>query len=76
MALDKFPPTGSVRPVFYMNQRVRAMLRVKLISKSNLWLSLDDMKGASGITRPTLSFQGVPVRRVDAITSTESRVTT
>ena len=76
MALDKFPPVGSVRPVFYMNQTVRAMLRVKLISKSNLWLSLDDIKGASGITRPTLSFQGVPCRRVDAITSTEARVTT
>ena len=76
MALDKVPPVGSVRPVFYMNQTVRAMLRVKLISKSNLWLSLDDIKGASGITRPTLSFQGVPCRRVDAITSTEARVTT
>jgi hypothetical protein len=76
MALDKFPPVGSVRPVFYMNQRVRAMLRVKLISKSNLWLSLDDMKGPSGITRPTLNFQGVPCRRVDAITNAESRITT
>lgn len=76
VALDKFPPTGNVRPVFYMNQTVRAMLRVKLISKSNLWLSLDDLKGASGITRPTLSFQGVPCRRVDVITSTEARVTT
>lgn len=76
MALDKFPPVGSVKPVFYCNQTVRSMLRVKLISKSNLWLSLEDMKGPSGITRPTLAFQGVPVRRVDAITSTESQITT
>ena len=75
MALDKFPPVGNVRPVFYMNQRVRAMLRVKLISKSNLWLDLNDMKGASGITRPTLSFQGVPCRRVDASTVDESQLT-
>ena len=75
-ALDKFPPVGSVRPVFYMNQTVRAMLRVKLISKSNVWLDLTDMKGASGITRPTLNFQGVPCRRVDAITSAETRITT
>jgi hypothetical protein len=74
MALDKFPPVGSVRPVFYMNQRVRAMLRVKLISKSNLWLDLTDMKGASGITRPTISFQGVPCRRVDSILNNEALV--
>lgn len=74
MALDKFPPVGSVRPVFYMNQTVRAMLRVKLISKSNLWLSLDDIQGPNGVKRPTLSFQGVPCRRVDAITNTEARI--
>lgn len=74
LALDKFPPAFGVRPVFYMNQTVRAMLRVKLISKSNLWLSLDDVQGASGIKRPTLSFQGVPCRRVDAITETEARI--
>jgi hypothetical protein len=76
MALDKFPPVGSVRPVFYMNQTVRSYLRVKLISKSNVWLDLTDMKGASGISRPTLNFQGVPCRRVDAILNTEARVTT
>jgi hypothetical protein len=74
MALDKLPPVGSVRPVFYMNQTVRSMLRVKLINKSNLWLSLDDIQGANGVKRPTLSFQGIPCRRVDAITSTEARI--
>lgn len=74
-ALDKFPPNGNVRPVFYMNQRVRAMLRAKLISKSNLYLTLENMMGGSGITRPTLMFQGYPCRRVDAILSTEAVVT-
>lgn len=74
MALDKLPPSGNVRPVFYMNNTVRSMLRAKLIAKSNLWLSLEDMKGASGITRPTLSFQGVPCRRIDSILSTEATI--
>jgi hypothetical protein len=73
-ALDKLPPGGNFRPVFYMNQRVRAMLRVKLIYKSNLWLSLENMTGGTGLSRPTLSFQGVPCRRVDAIGVAESRV--
>lgn len=75
MALDKFPPVGNVRPVFYMNQRVRAMLRVKLISKSNTFLTLEDWKSPNGITRPTLTFQGVPCRRVDSILNTESALT-
>lgn len=75
MALDKFPPIGNVRPVFYMSQNVRAMLRVKLISKSNTFLTLEDWKSPTGITRPTLTFQGVPCRRVDAILETESQIT-
>lgn len=75
MALDKFPPIGNVRPVFYMSQNVRAMLRVKLISKSNTFLTLEDWKSPTGITRPTLTFQGVPCRRVDAILETESAIT-
>jgi hypothetical protein len=72
MALDKFPPTGSVRPVFYMNQTVRSMLRVKYLNKTNVHLSLDDVQGPNGVMRPTLAFQGVPCRRLDAISSNET----
>lgn len=76
VALDKFPPIGNVRPVFYMNQTVRAMLRVKLLSKSNTFLTLEDWKSPTGLPRPTLTYLGVPCRRVDQITSTETQVTT
>ena len=75
MALDKFPPVINCRPVFYMAQDVRAMLRVKLMSKSNTFLTLEDWKSPTGISRPTLTFQGVPCRRVDAITSSETQIT-
>lgn len=75
MALDKFPPRGNVKPVFYMNNRVRAMLRVKLVSKSNTWLSLTDWQSPiAGLNRPTLQFMGVPCRRMDAILNTETAV--
>lgn len=74
MALDKLYNISGVRPVFYANQRVRSMLRVKFFNKSNALLSLSDVKGASGITRPTLMFQGYPVRRCDEILNTESNV--
>jgi len=74
MALDKLYNIGMVKPVFYMNNRVRSMLRVKLISKSNLWLSQSDLQNATGIPRPTLMFQGYPCRRIDQILNTESQV--
>lgn len=75
-ALDKLPPNGMVRPVFYCNNRVRAMLRVKILDKSNTYITLEDWKGPiSGLNRPTLTFMGTPVRRLDEITNTESTLT-
>jgi len=73
-ALDLLPP-GASRPVFYMNQRVRSMLRVKMQDKSNLHLRLDELMGPSGVRRNTLTFQGVPCRRVDSILNTEAALT-
>jgi hypothetical protein len=75
-ALDKIPPTGnSGRMAFYMNETVRSMLRVKMLDKSNLQLQMAQLQGA-GIPRPqgTLTFQGVPCRRIDSILSTESMI--
>ena len=75
-ALDKIPPVGGSRLVFYCNQRVRAMLRVKMMSRSNTWVTLENLQGPGGITRPTLQFMGYPVRRVDELTVAEPRITT
>lgn len=76
MALDKLPPNMAGRKVFYMNERVRSMLRVKMLDKSNLLLRLDEVKGLS-IPRPdgVLTFMGVPCRRIDAILNTEAQIT-
>jgi len=75
IALDLIPPAAASRLVFYCNQKVRAMLRVKFLSKSNTWITLDQLQSPAGITRPTLQFQGYPVRRVDEITNIETRIT-
>lgn len=72
MALDIPPYLSSARWSFYCNNTVRSMLRVKLMSKSNMWLTLDNITSGQGISRPTLSFMGYPVRRVDEITNTEA----
>ena len=75
LALDLIPPAQASRLVFYCNQKVRAMLRVKMLSRSNTWVTLDNLQSPAGITRPTLQFMGYPVRRIDEITSSESRIT-
>lgn len=75
LALDMIPEDSS-NLVFYANKTVMSMLRVKLLSKSNVHLSLSDITSSNGITRPTLQFMGVPIRRVDQIVSTETRITT
>lgn len=75
-AIDLLPPNGMGRPVFYMNNRVRSMLRVKLLDKSNFYLQTRDVMGAGDIARKQLEFYGVPCRRVDAITNTEAQITT
>ena len=76
-ALGKLPPRAGVRPVFYMNETVQSMLAVKLLDKSNVWLSMGEIKGTP-VFRPNgvLTFQGVPCRRIDSILSTETRITT
>jgi hypothetical protein len=75
IALDKLPDNGSIRPVFYCNNRVRAMLRIKVVNKSNTLLRVEDWQSsASALKRPTLFFQDTPVRRVDQITNTEATI--
>lgn len=77
MAIDKLPPNGRGRPVFYMNNTTMSMLRIKMQDKSNLHLKLEELAGPSMINRrPTLTFQGIPCRRMDEILNTEARVTT
>lgn len=72
--IDKIPPSGRSRMVFYMNQATRAMLRVKILNKGNTWLDISDWVDGRQMPRPTLQFQGIPVRRVDSITNTEAHI--
>lgn len=74
IAISKLPPGMNLRPVFYANNTVISMLMVQLMNKSNVWLSMKDITGSSGIARSTFGFMGYPVRRVDSIGIAEARV--
>jgi hypothetical protein len=68
-ALEQLNNQDAVRPVFYMPRVARSFLRRQITNKDNVWLSMDEVAG-----RKTVAFDGVPVRRSDALLSTESQV--
>jgi len=55
--------------VFYMPRTVRGMLRRQLLNKKNPYLSYDEVAG-----KKVVNFDGIPVRRVDALKADEARV--
>ena len=67
-------PTGGLgmgRPAFYMNRSIRSMLRRQMVTQvKNSTLSLNEIAG-----KQVLSFDGVPVRRVDGIHFSETTIT-
>ncbi len=68
-ALELLPneSTGMLR--FYVPRVIRSYLRRQITNKSNVWLSMGEVAG-----KKVLQFDDVPVRRMDAILSTEARV--
>lgn len=68
-AIELLPNTRMGRAVFYVNSTVRSFLRRQIVNKANVWLNMEEVSG-----RKVLSFDGIPVKRVDAILNTEARV--
>lgn len=81
-ALARIPFAGRGNAVFYANRTVKEMLAVGALNKSNAVLSIQDgfdqygRVGPGFTQRPGgLAAQGVPVRTVDRILSTETALT-
>jgi len=69
-AMELVPNMSGGRPVFYMSRNTRTFLRRQLSNKvSGSTLTIDQVGGV-----PVMSFQGVPIRRVDALSADEARV--
>lgn len=69
-AIEQIPNLSAGRPVFYMNRSVRAFLRLQMKNAiRNSTLSMENIAG-----KQVLTFDGIPVRRVDQILNTEAGV--
>lgn len=73
-ALDRIPNFGMGRFAFYMNRTVYSILRLQALQKSNYALSIEKGLNQFGTPQSWMSFEGVPLRRVDQILNTEARV--
>jgi len=66
----EIPPSLSMgRPVLYANKTIRSYLRRQITNKSNVNLTLENFAG-----KPAVAFDGIPVRRCDAILNTEATI--
>lgn len=69
-ALELVQDLNGGRPAFYVNRTIRAWLRRQQVSKvSGSTLTMEDVAG-----KRVLTFDGVPVRRVDALLNNEALV--
>jgi hypothetical protein len=68
-ALHRIPNRGMGKPVFYMNRTVGQALDLQSLDKASLALTVKETEGEFWT-----SFRGIPIREVDAILETESRV--
>ena len=73
-AIDRLPNFSNVRPAFYMNRSVFSLLRRLAMEKSVTALALESGANQFGTPQRWASFEGIPLRKVDKILNTETRV--
>lgn len=62
------------RVVGYAPRKVISVLKRQIANRSNVRLSLEEVTGAYGVKRRELMFDGIPIRQVDELLTTEARV--
>lgn len=69
-AIEMLPNQSMGRPVFYVNRTIRSYLRRQIANKVMAsTLTMDSVAG-----KKVIGFDGIPVRRTDALLLTESQV--
>ena len=69
-AIEILPSTTLGRPVFYCNRTARSFLRRQIANKVAQSTLTMDMVGGKHV----IGFDGIPVRRCDALATTETRI--
>ena len=73
-ALYRIPNMAMGRAAFYMNRTVHSGLAIAALDKSQYVLKVNEGLSQFGTPYSWLTFQGVPLRRTDAIINTEAVV--
>ena len=75
-ALDRIKPglMNEGRTVGYAPRIVISYLKRQIANHKNVRLSLEEVTGAYGVKRRELMFDGIPIRQVDELLTTEARV--
>lgn len=70
-AMERIHSLSGVTPRFYVNRTISSYLRRQIVSKvASSTLTVENVAGT-----PTMTLGGVPIRRTDALTEAEARVT-
>ena len=67
---ERVKSAGATKQAFYCTRRVTTALRLQILDKSNVNLTFESVAG-----KKVLTFNGIPVRRCDALLETEAQVT-
>jgi hypothetical protein len=74
-AIDLLPNLSNCKPVFYANRAVRGYLRRQIMNKvASSTLSIEQIQRANGAFVREPMFDGIPVRRCDALLNNESGI--
>lgn len=74
-AIDLVPNINAGRPVFYANRTVRGFIRRQIMNKTvNSTLSIEQLTRANGASIRVPMFDGIPIRRCDALLNNESGI--
>lgn len=73
-AMDKIPSFGGVKSCFYMNRTIYSGLRIQAMDRTQGVLDIEKGLSQFGTPMSWLTFQGIPCRKVDALTNNESTI--
>lgn len=74
-AVELIPNINAGRPVFYANRTIRGFIRRQIMNKTvNSTLSIEQITRPNGALVRVPMFDGIPIRRCDALLNTESGI--